>query len=124
MLIKEEGYKTNFIDSADRFIGFDTNQSCCEHADWFVSDKKETVDEGESNPGVREHNVEGYDFVPGAVTEVSCQDDPGLDEGGMVIFTLRKEGAPDLYLHLFNCHNGYYGHGVETNVAELENDCL
>jgi len=124
MLIKEESSKTNFIDSLDRFIGFDTSQSCCEDADWFVSDKKESYYDGRDNPGVRDHNVEGFDFVPGAVTEISGTEDQGLDDGGMVIFTLRNAEGKELFLHLYNAHNGYYGHGVETNVAELENDVL
>lgn len=124
MLIKVEGDKTNFIDSQDHFIGFDTGQDCCEHAGWFISDKKENYDTGSENEGDRGFNVEGFNFVPGAVTEVTPDEDAGLDYGGMVIFTLRDEKGNELYLHLFNCHNGYYGHGVETNVATLENDTL
>jgi hypothetical protein len=37
-----------------------------------------------------------------------------LDEGGMVRFRLVAEGKPDLYLHLFNSHNGYYSHGFNV----------
>lgn len=124
MLIKVEGDKVNFIDSLDRFIGYDMGQDCCEHAGWFISDKKEDYDTGSENEGDRGFNVEGFDFVPGAVAEITSDEDAGLDDGGMVIFTLRDEKGNELYLHLFNCHNGYYGHGVETNVATLENDTL
>lgn len=124
MLIKVEGPKVNFIDSQDRFIGYDLGQNCCEHAGWFISDKKENYDTGSENEGDRGFTVEGFDFVPGAVTEVTPDEDAGLDYGGMVIFTLRDEKGNELYLHLFNCHSGYYGHDVETNVATLENDTL
>lgn len=124
MLIKKEGSKTNFIDSLDRFIGFDTYQDCCEHAGWFISDKKETYNDGGENEGVRDHVVEGYDFVPGRVTEITADEESSLDAGGMVIFTLRNAEGKELYLHLFNAHNGYYGHGVETNVTELKCDVL
>lgn len=124
MLIKVEGDKVNFIDSLDRFIGYDMGQGCCEHAGWFISDKKENYDTGSENEGDRGFNVEDFDFVPGAVTELDYEQDGGLDGGGMVIFTLRNTEGKELFLHLFNCHNGYYGHGVKTNVAELENTTL
>lgn len=124
MLIKLEGDKVNFIDSLDRFIGYDIGQDCCEHAGWFISDKKEGYNTGSDNEGDRGFNVEGFDFVPGAITEVTPEEDGALDDGGMVIFTLRNAEGNELYLHIFNAHNGYYGHGVETNIGELENTIL
>lgn len=39
-----------------------------------------------------------------------------LDEGGIVVFRLLHPSKPPLYLHLYNCHNGYYGHEVLTNI--------
>lgn len=124
MLIKEEGDKVNFIDSLDRFIGYDLGQGCCEHAGWFISDKKEDYNTGSDNEGDRGFSVKGFDFVPGAVTEVTPEEDTALDGGGMVIFTLRNAEGKELFLHIFNAHNGYYGHGVETNIGELENTIL
>lgn len=124
MLIKEEGNKVNFIDSLDRFIGYDIGQGCCEHAGWFISDKKEDYNTGSDDEGDRGFNVEGFDFVPGAITEVTPEEDTALDDGGMVIFTLCNAEGKELFLHIFNAHNGYYGHGVETNVGELENTVL
>ena len=124
MLIKEEGNKVNFIDSLDRFIGYDIGQGCCEHAGWFISDKKEDYNTGSDDEGDRGFKVEGFDFVPGAITEVTPEEDTALDDGGMVIFTLRNAEGKELFLHIFNAHNGYYGHGVETNIGELENTVL
>ena len=36
------GSKHNFVDENNVFVGFDADQSCCENADWFVSDKIES----------------------------------------------------------------------------------
>lgn len=33
-----------------------------------------------------------------------------LDEGEMVVFRIIKYGQ-EKFLHLFNCHNGYYSYG-------------
>lgn len=102
--------KVNFVDENDVFVGYDMEQDCCEHADWFIAnkitpysyddeDKKEVPD------------VEAYSFDKDFFQTVESQD---LDEGGMVAFRLVADGKPDLYLHLFNAHNGYYGHGFEV----------
>lgn len=112
MLIKEEGTKANFIDERDKFVGYDTGTDCCEHAGWFISDKEETeIPETEGNPGfdLKNYYFEGI-TLPGKLSDT--------DEGSSVVFPLIHIIFPPLYLHLFNVHNGYYGHGVDTNVVE------
>lgn len=120
MLIKEEATKVNFIDKNDLFVGYDTNQGCCEHAGWFVSNQQEkfTYDIEE---GIRGYNLEDYHFKPVTVERVEDTDKyPSLDEGDMVIFTLINDAGDILYLHIFNSHNGYYGHEVLTNVPNVD----
>lgn len=103
--------KVNFVDDNDVFVGYDIGQDCCEHADWVILpvitpyDYK-TFDRKEEAP-----DVEAYIFDKEFFKEVESDD---LDSGGMVVFRLIAENKPDLYLHLFNCHNGYYGHGFEV----------
>ena len=46
----------------------------------------------------------------------------GLEEGGLVIFKLQSlptNPKSDLYLHLYNSHNGYYSHGFEMYVGGI-----
>ena len=115
--------KVNFTDSNDVFVGFDTGQSCCEYADWNL-----TVDEDwkfNYDFEEREHvDYEGYTFDTNYFKE--CETYGDLDEGGQVVFKLAKADCPDLYLHLFNSHNGYYGHGFEASISgELwKEDCV
>ena len=106
--------KVNFVDENDVFVGYDTGQDCCEHADWFISevitpydyDKLGNLDEEKNTP-----DIEGYFFDKEFFQEIESSD---LDEGGMVAFKLVCDDKPDLHLHLFNAHNGYYGHGFEV----------
>lgn len=103
--------KVNFIDDNDVFVGYDIGQDCCEHAGWFIADTI-TPYSYDSDYDVKESpDVETYFFDKGFFQEVGSRD---LDAGGMVAFKLIAENKPDLYLHLFNCHNGYYGHGFEV----------
>lgn len=43
----------------------------------------------------------------------------GLDDGDAVAFKLIDPRGieKDMYLVLFNCHNGYYGHGFEFRIG-------
>ena len=110
--------KVNFVDDNNVFVGYDMGQSCCEHADWFIA--TEITKEISSEKDHPRPDLDGYIFDVDFMEKVdSIGDDYNeLDEGGMVIFKMTKSGQPDLYLHLFNCHNGYYGHGFEMKIGE------
>lgn len=43
---------------------------------------------------------------------------PSISPEAMVKFKLIAENMPSLFLHLFNCHNGYYGHGFEAKIGD------
>ncbi len=111
--------KVNFVDKNNVCLGYDLQQDCCEYADWFISDKEEktydSVDE-------REFDVEDYIFDSAYFEDVDCSD---LDEGRMVRFRL-VNGSNELFIHIYNCHNGYYGHGFEFKIGdEIKQDgCL
>lgn len=109
--------KVNFVDSNNVLVGYDMGQSCCEHADWFIStDKKKNVIDGN---GITE-GLEDYNFDPKYFVYVELDKDGYgyncLDKGGMVCFRLVSDGNPDLFLHIYNSHNGYYGHGFEAKI--------
>lgn len=113
--------KVNFVDENNVFVGYDMAQDCCEHAGWFVSDSPSEpytsgYDEPEIVEGARDHDLEPYSFdVQWKPRDVESK---GLYDGGQVCFRLTADGKPDLYLHLFNSHNGYYGHGFESPMGE------
>ena len=116
----EQGWdsKVNFTDSKDVFVGYDTYASCCEHAGWFISESSETNYECSANYEDREQEskalVDGYKFDTSFFHEL---DGDNLEDGGQVCFKLVKDGEKDLFLHLFNSHNGYYNHGFEAKVG-------
>ena len=103
--------KVNFVDKNDVFVGYDMGQSCCEHADWFVSEKITPYSYNQDDCSKDTPDLNDYVFDKVFFEEVESSD---LDFGGMVAFKLICDGKPDLYLHLFNCHNGYYGHGFQV----------
>lgn len=106
--------KVNFVDENNVFVGYDMGQSCCEHAEWFIADSVLV-----KMPATRcnGEGLENYRFDPDFCEEPNAlqyedMDCDALDSGGMVVFKL-TDGHNEKYLHLFNCHNGYYSHGFE-----------
>ena len=125
MKVFEQNSKFNFVDENNVLVGYDSGQSCCEHASWFFSDKVEKESGGQAEQQTPE-GIADYRFDPDFFEQVSNPGD--FDGGGMVAFRCVKlDGkGPDIYLHLFNCHNGYYGHGFEMTVdgKNLRDGCL
>ena len=113
------GEKVNFVDDNNVFVGYDMEQDCCEQADWFIADEVAVKMPEKLNNG---EGLEGYSFDPNYMEEkdsleYSDMEENSLDEGGMVVFRLFGDGA-DKFLHLFNCHNGYYGHGFTFKIGD------
>ncbi len=108
--------KVNFVDENNVLVGYDMNQCCCEDAGYFISDNI--------------HKQVGYDTD---ISEFSVDVDMApyffdtkfydtydwewTDEGGAAVFRL-IDGEKELFLHLYNCHNGYYGHGFEMKLND------
>ena len=117
--------KVNFVDVNDVFVGYDVEQCCCESADWYIADKVTpySYNDDEKNEASKTTDVEDYSFIKDFFEEPSSSD---LDAGDMAVFKLVAKGKPDLYLHLYNCHNGYYGHGftVKHSGEVVREGCL
>jgi hypothetical protein len=99
----------NAVDDMDNLVGFSTADDCCAHGGWFVSDKIET--NADAWDGLEMDGDRAYPeyHLDASFFEALKEDD---DSGGAVVFRLASYGPDkDLYLHLFNCHNGYYGKG-------------
>lgn len=107
-------HKINFIDGNNVVVGYDLSQDCCERAGWYISVNKRIDINDEESLG--QEAVEGYVFDPLYFDEVKNSD--SLDCGEMVRFRLVRKDSPDLFLHLFNVHNGYYAHGFTMNIND------
>lgn len=106
----EKDGKVNFVDEANVLVGFDNKQDCCEEFGWFLSRKVPTEIKEESEP----INTEGFNFDTKFFQEIALSG--GFEEGGMVVFRMTK-GEEEIFLTLYNSHNGYYSHGFEMSVG-------
>ncbi len=110
------GHKVNFVDENNVVLGYDMSEHCCENADWFIS-KKITKDF--LNNKKESFDVYTYVFDKKFCNLIKNEDDWG-NQDNLVVFRLVSENKPDLFIHLFNCHNGYYSHGFEfKNGTEI-----
>ena len=102
--------KFNFVDENNVFVGYDSDQDCCETASWFVTDAPMSVEWlGETEVEI---DWPKWRFDPSFFEKHECV----YDSGDVVIFRL-VSGRQEKYLHLFNSHNGYYGHGFEMKIG-------
>ena len=109
------GEKVNFADDNNVMVGYDMGQSCCENADWFIADKVAEV--MPENPS-QERELDGYQFDKEFFKEISSIKPEGSDYNVLMVVFRLVNGDKEKFLHLFNCHNGYYGHGFEMKIGE------
>jgi hypothetical protein len=103
-IFKKDG-KINFVDKNNVFLGYDMRKSCCENADWFISD---TITKNIQDNDCDE-DLEEYVFDISFFKEVTGME---FFEGGMAIFRIvNGESKKEKFIHIFNAHNGYYHHG-------------
>lgn len=124
--------KWNFVDSRNVLCGYDSSQNCCEHAG-FVFTKALPTELGSIDRANIDENtpledlekmlhLDKYIFDTKFFHEHEAH--PDCDAGGAVTFKLVPWAAEDelemtpWYLTLYNCHNGYYGHGFEFCAPE------
>jgi hypothetical protein len=106
MRIFENASKVNFVDENDVLVGLDSFQSCCE--DWGHKFSKTSDGDEILNP----EDLEDY-FFDKDFFEVRDDD----DSGGEAIFKLYACEGRELFLTLYNHHNGYYSHGFTMEVG-------
>ena len=107
----------NAIDDLDNLVGFDTSDDCCAHGGWFVASDK-IVDSEKFFDMTEEKVYEDYHLDTEFFEDNGDGQERGDSEGGVVIFRMVSWGDnPPLYLHLYNCHNGYYGKGFSYNFG-------
>ena len=112
MRIFDANGKINFVDENNVFLGYDMQQDCCEYADWFIADERHNdIVERESE----QENYAGWVFDIDFFESVENRE--SLEDGEMAIFRITK-GEQEKFIHIFNAHNGYYGHGFSFGVGE------
>ena len=108
--------KVNFVDENNVLVGYDFTGSCCEQFGWYIHDKvtnnredslfNEIIDHSAINDSLKEWTFDTSFFEE--LREGSrCSDDHNT-----AVFRLVNEDN-ELFLHLFNVHNGYYSHGFD-----------
>ena len=112
MKIFEKDGKINFVDDNNVFVGFDYSQDCCEWFGWGVYDSLPTsIKEGTNDIDVEDYQFDTTFYQSATLTENH------MDDGGTAVFRLTK-GDSEIFLMLFNCHNGYYGHGFSMTCDD------
>jgi hypothetical protein len=107
--------KVNFVDENNVLVGYDFSQDCCEEFGWYISDKLTTdfndclLDENVCDETLNEF-LKDWTFDKGFFEELSVENTFNKDD--RAVFRL-VNGDKELFLHLYNIHNGYYSHGFE-----------
>lgn len=120
--------KINFVDENNVVLGYDLDQDCCENADWFIADEpqknvetfqevatvKDALETMVRRAAAENPSLEKFVFDPKFFQKI----DRGVfEEGGMAIFRIIS-GRRQRFIHIFNVHNGYYGHGFSFVVGD------
>ena len=111
--IFERDYKINFVDTNNVFVGFDYSPSCCEYFGYAIlAQAASSLSEISSFTEEEEEEVlDSYTFDT-SFESVVVNENP-YSEDNTVVFKLVSTGKKDLFLHLYNSHNGYYSHGFD-----------
>lgn len=94
--------KVNYVDASNRVLGFDIMSGCCEVFGHGVFDHIPTDPERVGAP-----DISAYSFADEKPTD--CL--PDSDAGGGLAFRITAQDKPDLWVCIWNHHNGYYSHG-------------
>lgn len=110
--------KVNFVDENEAHLGFSTDDDCCAHGGWFMSDDPDFWPKGEYGSDWPKE-PEGIKDMPGWTFDPTYYKERNLpiSEGAAVQFCI-KNGEERKYITLYNCHNGYYGKGFDFVVPK------
>lgn len=116
--------KVNFVDENNVYLGYDLDQCCCEDANWFISDRP--CNKCPEDAAIHDTDWSGWVFDTAYFQQVFDTDGKWhFDGGSMVIFRI-VNGDREMFIHLYNVHNGYYGHGFDFKVNDqtIREGCL
>lgn len=120
--------KVNFVDEENVVLGYDLTQNCCEAAGWFIHEQP-LLGKCICDVSSKEQPTELPGFVFDKDYYLYCEDPRlGLDRGGLAIFRATNSEGQELFIHLYNCHNGFYTHGfcfsTDNEETILRDDSL
>ena len=107
--------KVNFVDENNRVVGFSMAYDCCEKFGYAVcrvipATSEEAEMAGECVPD--EATLAPYRFVEEQPSDC-LTDGADVEGGGGLAFRIAADGQPDMYVVIWNHHNGWYSHGFE-----------
>ena len=114
--------KVNFVDENNVLVGYDFSGQCCEQYGWYISNKPtinkdgSLFDDNVSNEAINE-SLKDWTFDKEFFDQLSYSESGSFDQDDRVVFRL-VNGDNELFLHLYNVHNGYYSHGFEFKNGE------
>lgn len=119
MKVFSQDDRINFVDDQNTFVGFDYWKNCCEVFGWFISESKEISLPCWEN----DYNVNGEtpEELPGFNFDKTFFEENTQATGEdnyYCLFRLVNSLGEEKFLCLYNCHNGYYGHGFELAGEE------
>jgi hypothetical protein len=108
--------KVNFVDDNNVLVGYDFTNNCCEDFGWYIHNKigptngenpvfNDDIDHNAINDSLKE-----WVFDTAFFNQLSI--DKRSDQENIAVFRL-VNGDNELFLHLYNSHNGYYSHGFD-----------
>ena len=114
----DQDYRWNWVDSNNNFVGYSNDADCCERygyhlvdlknkiildQDSFLQDSNLVWDTSWIDSDFNVSNLEGINDL-----------DFSFDDDELEIKTFKVKNADNVYLVLYNSHNGYYSHGWEA----------
>jgi hypothetical protein len=116
------GGKVNFVDQNNNLVGYDTADDCCAHGFYFIAPDIVTTGsdeyDGKPDPDLSDYEFDTK-FFHDQREDFNYHGSENSPDNAVVfrMISLRK---PDLYLHLYNSHNGYYSKGFEASFGEIK----
>ena len=137
MRIFEQGSKINFVDINDVYVGFDNYASCCETFGHYFASSAESSDELEAPVNLEEMIFDVSFFAEGGGSDTYDAQarfrlvQPSRVETDRVTRERERKlaaegGVSEIFLVIYNHHNGYYGHGFEMKHGGtvVQSGCL
>ena len=123
--------KVNYVDKNNRVLGYSMAQDCCEIFGHCILAELPASTSDPSEHALPDSVLEPYSFSPenpvefpdsvlGPYSPENPVELPATSggEGGMLAFRIVADGLPNLWVVIWNFHNGYYSHGWEFDGKE------
>ena len=115
---KDERYgckKVNIVDENNVFVGYSFDAQCCEMFGYVFTDKDPSKGIDYTNKKNIDFKHEDFKFDTKYFKEFEGYYN---SEANSVAFKLVNKDGNEIYLVLYNYHNGYYYHGFEMKIGD------